>query len=43
MYLDSIYGRKVIYVIKFIVYKIKAKLLLVCTVYNSVYIVPVVD
>ena len=43
MYLDTIYGRKVIHVIKFIVYKITAKLLVVCTVYNSVYIVPVVD
>ena len=42
MYLNSIYGRKVIHVIKF-VYKITAKLLVVCTVYNSVYIVPVVD
>ena len=43
MYLDSIYGCKAIHIVKFIVYKITAKLLVVCTVYNSVYIVPVVD
>ena len=34
MYLDSVYGRKVIHVIKIILYIFTAKLLVVCTMYN---------
>ena len=39
----NLFQLELIFVIKFIMYKITAKLLVVCTMYNSVYIVPVVD